>query len=415
MKATRSGTERTVALAATGAVDVDGATVTLALAEPVVVVDTVTVAYAKPETNPLRDADNAKLPVTGFDDTKTAINATPITNLQPGGALVSNLGQRTDTSSSPSVSAWAQGFTTASGLDGSLLTGVELKWGGSRSGVSAKIVTGFPSATKDFTTLVNRSPAFGNLRFAAPANTVLLPGTTYHVVIEGSTGHWSHTESGSEDGGGVTGWSIADKRYWRNSSGTWLQRSLVQQISVTGSVIDYTAPTFVSAAVDGATLVLTFSEDLDTDSVPAPGAFSVAVGSGRRNVTEGGVAIAGKTVTLTLDRTVLSTDTVRVRYSKPSGSPLQDVAGHDAETFAEKAVTNNTDASVVLAPTLPAACGAATGSRSISVSSTSTSITVTLGTAGPGGTARYDVVLCGPFGTDGAIATATFSHISGSW
>ena len=36
----------------------------------------VTVAYTAPETDSLRDSDNAKLPVTGFGDTKTVTNDT---------------------------------------------------------------------------------------------------------------------------------------------------------------------------------------------------------------------------------------------------------------------------------------------------------------------------------------------------
>ena len=63
VKATRGTTERDVALAATGAVDVDGATVTLTLAEAVLpaAVDTaVTVAYAAPATGKLQDADNLR-------------------------------------------------------------------------------------------------------------------------------------------------------------------------------------------------------------------------------------------------------------------------------------------------------------------------------------------------------------------
>ena len=38
--------------------------------------DPVTVAYAAPATAKLQDADNLKLPVTGFGDTETATNAT---------------------------------------------------------------------------------------------------------------------------------------------------------------------------------------------------------------------------------------------------------------------------------------------------------------------------------------------------
>ena len=59
-------------------------------------------------------------------------------------------------------------------------------------------------------------------------------------------------------------------------------------------------PGFVSAEANGATLTLTFDQDLDGGSVPAPGRFRVTVDGARRGVASGGVAIDGATVTLTL-------------------------------------------------------------------------------------------------------------------
>ena len=83
--------------------------------------------------------------------------------------------------------------------------------------------------------------------------------------------------------------------------------------------------------------------------MPAPGDFHVTVGTARRDVAAGGVAISGKTVTLTLASAVTSTDTVKVRYTKPS-SPTRcasaSTAGNAVETFADQAVTNNTPATI---------------------------------------------------------------------
>ena len=93
--------------------------------------------------------------------------------------------------------------------------------------------------------------------------------------------------------------------------------------------------------MNGKALTVTFDEALDTGSVPAPGAFWVTVESSRRYVATGGVAISGKVVTLTLASAVLDTDTVKVRYTKPSTNPLQDAQGHDVATFADQDVTNN--------------------------------------------------------------------------
>ena len=69
VKATRLVTgppvQRDVDLAATGAVAVDGSTVTLTLAEAVLAIDAVTVAYTAPETDPLQDSDNRDAPGDG--------------------------------------------------------------------------------------------------------------------------------------------------------------------------------------------------------------------------------------------------------------------------------------------------------------------------------------------------------------
>ena len=93
VKATRSGTERAVALADTTPVSISGSAVTLTLAEAVLPtpVDTVTVAYAAPDTNPLQDADNAKHPVPDFA-AQAVMNDTPADTVAP--TLVSAAGER---------------------------------------------------------------------------------------------------------------------------------------------------------------------------------------------------------------------------------------------------------------------------------------------------------------------------------
>ena len=105
---------------------------------------------------------------------------------------------------------------------------------------------------------------------------------------------------------------------------------------------DTNQPTVSSAEVDGTELTITFNENLDTGSVPAPGDFNVTVGGARRNVASGGVAINGATVTLTLASAVTSTDTVTLAYTQPSANPLQDPAGNAVADFTGRTVTNNT-------------------------------------------------------------------------
>ena len=108
---------------------------------------------------------------------------------------------------------------------------------------------------------------------------------------------------------------------------------------------DTRAPTFVSATVNGNTLVLTYDEALDTTSVPAGDDFTIGVVS---SVSVNTVAISGVTVTLTLSAAVASTDVVTVTYRVPGTNPLRDVAGNNAVASTDAFVTNNT-----LAPTLP--------------------------------------------------------------
>ena len=104
-------------------------------------------------------------------------------------------------------------------------------------------------------------------------------------------------------------------------------------------------PTVSSAAVDGNQLTVTFDENLKTSSVPAASAFTVTVtpdgGTGVTRTVDS-VAIDDDTVTLTLASAVADTDTVKVRYTKPtSGNKLQDANGNEVATFTDKTATNS--------------------------------------------------------------------------
>ncbi|MCW8171645.1 hypothetical protein D8B22_21765, partial [Verminephrobacter aporrectodeae subsp. tuberculatae] len=68
--------------------------------------------------------------------------------------------------------------------------------------------------------------------------------------------------------------------------------------------------------------------------------------AGNPAISVSSVSVSGKTVTLTLSRTVTSAETtVTVSYTKPtSDNVVQDAAGNDAVSFSGKTVTNNTPA-----------------------------------------------------------------------
>ena len=109
---------------------------------------------------------------------------------------------------------------------------------------------------------------------------------------------------------------------------------------------DTTAPTFRSAAVNGASLAITFSENLAEAASLANPAFTVkktpAGGSERRVALSGSPSINGEVVTLTLATAVSATDTdVKVSYTRPStgsNNRLKDWGDNEVASFAGQAV-----------------------------------------------------------------------------
>ena len=113
-----------------------------------------------------------------------------------------------------------------------------------------------------------------------------------------------------------------------------------------GHKVDGARPSFLSAAVDGSSLALTYGEALDGGSRPASGDFTVEVDGAGRSVT--GVSVSGSVVTLTLNPAVEHGDTgIRVSYTVPTGvgaNPIQDEVGNDARGLSSQSVTNTTGA-----------------------------------------------------------------------
>ena len=275
--------------------------------------------------------------------------------------LVSNTGQTTDRTND-FISDHAQMFKTGTNADGYKLTSVVMNMLSTATTEPTYTVTihdrqGISPPREPTTNLVGTltNPAtlpstFGEVVFNASGDGISLDANKFYwMVIDVSTGDSTtkveSTTSKDEDSGAATGWSIIDSHNRRsNDSSSWSPASTgwVLQLAVRGTVTDATPPTFSSAVVADSTLRLTFNENLDTGSLPAPGDFHVTVGDSRRNVADGGVAIADATVTLTLESAVVAADTVKVRYTKPSTNPLQDPAGNDVATFADQVVTNTT-------------------------------------------------------------------------
>ena len=109
--------------------------------------------------------------------------------------------------------------------------------------------------------------------------------------------------------------------------------------------IDTTEPTLQRASVDEATLTLTYDEDLDPTSIPAPSAFTVDVnGDPAELASTGAVAVSGRSVILTLAEPVITVDRLTVSYTAPSNNPIQDeaLASNDAASLDDEPVRNET-------------------------------------------------------------------------
>ena len=112
---------------------------------------------------------------------------------------------------------------------------------------------------------------------------------------------------------------------------------------------DTTAPMLQGATTTALELKLTYDENLDAGSEPAPTAFTVTVDDATRAVT--GVSASSTNVFLTLASAVRAGETVTVSYAMPAMNPLRDEASNPAAPFADHPVTNETPATAPDAPT----------------------------------------------------------------
>ena len=129
---------------------------------------------------------------------------------------------------------------------------------------------------------------------------------------------------------------------WTNTGLDWSgTRNRTLYVSRDGQV-----PRVSSATVNGATLKITFDEDLDA-TVPPSSAFTVKrtpYGGEEETISASGTpAISGTTLTLTLAEPMTHIHTnVKVKYSQPSNNRLTDRRSNAVASFSDAPVTNNT-------------------------------------------------------------------------
>ena len=197
----------------------------------------------------------------------------------PADALVSNLDQADDTDVDLSVNP-AQQFTTGSNASGYTLTGVDIRVEARHANTFSMSVcsvdaSGYPTSTctaltapGDFTVR--------DLRFTAPANTVLAADTMYAVVLDIVTSAvLDATTSDGEDTGSAAGWSLADA-YFSNSGGTWSTSAGGKElrIAVRGAARSATntdasgAPAITGTPQAGQALTAAIGTIADVDGLP---------------------------------------------------------------------------------------------------------------------------------------------------
>ena len=154
---------------------------------------------------------------------------------------------------------------------------------------------------------------------------------------------------GNADADGVSipsgGISLHRTMIVASNSGAAAATRIPEMAAQSGHLVETQRPTLSSTSVDGDALTLTFSEALDEDSVPPGSSFTVSVAGSPRPVDA--VVVSEKELTLTLSSAVVSSETVTVGYTVPTGAdatPVKDAAGNPAATFANAPVTNATAA-----------------------------------------------------------------------
>ena len=257
----------------------DGATVTLTLAAAVAPGDAVTVGYAAPETNPLRNTGGA--PVPDFSE-QPADNRTGA----PDDATKPELLQG-------KIHGSAVELTFSEAIDGGAL----------------------PAADRFVL-----SPDLGAVSGVRVSGREMFFTTATASTATQSVSVSIRAPTGIRDLNG-------------NALGVVAGFALINTLAT-----DPGKPALASTSppvVDGAALTLTFDQTLRAVTVPAAGAFTVTVAGKARGVA--GVAVDGKTVVLTLASPAANGDVVTVSYAAAKGN-LQNPWGTQADSFTETVV-----------------------------------------------------------------------------
>ena len=403
-----------VRLATSNAVAVSGRAVTVRLRGAVAHDDTVTVSYTAPATNPIRDpaghaaADLSNQAVTNITDDTTApaLRSATITDA----TLVLRYDEALDESSVPAASAfevWVAGARVSAGdvtVEGRAVrltlasaaahgdtvsvyyappsaNPIRDPAGNAAAKVGHRVVTNNTPERGDTTAPALRSATITDatlvLRYdealdedsvpAASALTVEVNGgevrlaTSNAVAVRGSAVTVRLRRAVARGDAVTVSYAAPSAGPIRdpagNAAANLSNRTVTNDTPAPG---DTTAPTLSSATITDDRITLTYDEPLDANSVPAAGAFRATTRGSFMEFTNvdfsvkvDKVAVAGRTVTLTLRPSQMTCGAATVSYRVPGAYPIQDTSGNAAAGFDERAVTSapNAPGITVTAPT----------------------------------------------------------------
>ena len=229
-----------------------------------------------------------------------------------------------------------------------------------------------PATVPDAPSSLAATPGDGSvtLRWTASAHDggSEVTGHQYRHKTTGGFGSWQDIELSAPGEANATSYPVTslmnDTAYTfevqaRNAEG---ESGPSNQASATPVAGDSTAPMLRSATTTALALGLTYDENLDAGSEPAPSAFTVTVDGAFRAVT--GVSVGDTKVLLTLAPAVRAVDLVRVSYTVPAMNPLRDEARNPAAVFSDHPVTNEVPATV---PDAPSSLAATPGDESVTL------------------------------------------------
>lgn len=143
-------------------------------------------------------------------------------------------------------------------------------------------------------------------------------------------------------------------------------------ISVVNNSPDIVPPVLASATIDGNQLTLTYDKPLDFNFIPAGTAYTVTVNA----VAQAAPApfVGGSQVVLVTVAPVISTDVVKVSYTKPAINWVRDLSGNAAASFLNFSVQNITapapplfDQATFVSQSVPSLSMTVGGSQNVSV------------------------------------------------